>query len=199
MNPNPKTFPRKLAMPAALLALIFTFLFAGAPAALAQGDNLWLHVTVHEGEGGDNVSINMPFSVVDKAIPMIPEGQLEGGKLKLENEEIDVAQLRELWTAIKDSPDMNFVTVDGTDEKVRVSKAGAYMLVKVEEGDEGGAHVDIKVPMAVVEALLSGEGDTLDVAAAIRALADHGAGELVTVTEADSHVRVWIDDRPEAR
>ncbi len=59
--------------------------------------------------------------------------------------------------------------------------------------------VDVKVPQAVVEALLSGEGDEIDLAAAIRALAARGEGELVTVDNKDAKVRVWVDQLAEAR
>jgi hypothetical protein len=57
--------------------------------------------------------------------------------------------------------------------------------------------VHVKMPAAVVEALLSGDEDELDVAAAIRALARHGEGELVTVSGDDETVRIWIDGTPE--
>ena len=52
----------------------------------------------------------------------------------------------------------------------------------------------MRVPVAVLDALFSGGRDTLDVAAAVRALRDRGDGELVRVAGGDAEVRVWVDD-----
>jgi hypothetical protein len=57
------------------------------------------------------------------------------------------------------------------------------------------SQVDVKVPMKVVEALLSAGKDELDVLAALRALSAHGDTELVTVKSDDSTVRVWLDSK----
>jgi len=53
--------------------------------------------------------------------------------------------------------------------------------------------VDIKVPMTVVEAMLSAGQNELDLLAAIRALRAHGDAELITVKERYQTVRIWID------
>ncbi len=53
--------------------------------------------------------------------------------------------------------------------------------------------MDIKVPLTVVEALLSAGKDELDVLAAVRALAAHGDTELVTVKDDKNTVRIWVD------
>jgi hypothetical protein len=55
----------------------------------------------------------------------------------------------------------------------------------------------MKLPGAVVEALLAGDGEELDLAGALRALARHGKGELISVADGDETVRIWIDDREE--
>jgi hypothetical protein len=49
--------------------------------------------------------------------------------------------------------------------------------------------------MTVVEALLSGGKDELDILAAIRALARHGDTELVSVQDRKTTVRVWVDSK----
>ena len=111
----------------------------------------------------------------------------------------DVAELRQLWNELQSAPDATFVDVEETDQKVRVSKSGGYMLVTAFEGGEKSQQVDVRIPAAVVDALLSGEGEELDIAAAVRALAAHGAGELVTVTDDETKVRVWVDGLAEMR
>jgi len=58
------------------------------------------------------------------------------------------------------------------------------------------SRVDVRVPMKVVEALLSAGKDELDVVAALRALSAHGGDtELVSVKSEDSTVRVWLDSK----
>ncbi len=54
------------------------------------------------------------------------------------------------------------------------------------------------MPFAVVDALLSGDEDKLDIEAAIHALVQEGEGELVTVTSDKDNVRVWVDSIAEA-
>ena len=55
--------------------------------------------------------------------------------------------------------------------------------------------VQVRVPVSVVDALLSGTGETLDVRAAIQELAAL-RGEMVQVDHPDGRIRVWIDESP---
>lgn len=183
------------------LALAATLLLCTAP-LLASTDGLWLHVRVEE-KGGEasNVSVNLPLNVVEKAIPMIPQDVIGEHGLQIEDQEITVQQLRELWTELAREDDMTLATVEGNSENVLVAKRGGYLVVTVDESSEEGdaAQVNVRIPASVVDALLSGEGEHLDIVAALRALAAHGEGELVTVVEKDSSVRVWVDAIAEAR
>ena len=166
--------------------------------SVATASGLWLHVRVEE-EDGAKVKVNLPASMVEKAIAMVPEEHFRHGRLHLDDEweHMTPAELRELWQEIKDSPDMTFVTVEEESESVRVWKEDGYMRVHVVEIDRN-EEVDVQIPMAVVDALLSGEGDELNLEAAIRALVEQGEGELVTVTGERETVRVWVDNIAEA-
>lgn len=173
-------------------------LVLGAGSAGAES-NLWLHVRV-DGDHGERVSVNLPLSLVEKAIPMIPDEHLRDGEFVLDHHwggdhHLTIAELRELWNELKSTPDMTFVTVEDRDETVRVSKSDGYLRVHADESDET---VEVRIPESVVDALLSGEGESLNIRAAIEALAAHGEGELVTVTEDNEQVRVWIDRSAEA-
>lgn len=55
--------------------------------------------------------------------------------------------------------------------------------------------VQIRVPVTVVDALLSGDGETLDVRSAIQELSAL-RGEMVQVIQPDARIRVWIDESP---
>ena len=47
----------------------------------------------------------------------------------------------------------------------------------------------------MVDALLSGDGDTLNIGAAVEELSML-RGELVRVIESDNNIRIWIDESP---
>ena len=55
--------------------------------------------------------------------------------------------------------------------------------------------VQVRVPVSVVDALLSGAGETLDVRGAIQELSAL-RGEMVQVVHPEGRVRVWIDESP---
>lgn len=167
-----------------------------AVAGFASASDLWLHVRVEE-QGGATVKVNLPLTMLEKAIPMIPKEHLEQGEIHLDEWDLDMAELRELWQEIKNSPDMTFVTVEEEDETVKVWKQEGYLLVNVLE-QAGTKSVDVRLPVSVVDALLSGEESELNVTAAMEALVEHGEGELVTVSEEEEHVRVWVDRIAEA-
>jgi len=183
--------------PVLIVAVAFFTLAVAAGAA----SDLWLHVKVDE-DGGAKVSVNLPISMLEKALEMIPEeefghGNFNNGMLEFDDWHMSAGDMRELWLEVKDGPDMTFVTVEDHGESVRVWKESGYLYVNVREDDDGDT-VDVRVPFAVVDALLSGEDGQLDIGAAMRALAEEGEGELVAVSSDDEQVRVWVDSMPEA-
>jgi hypothetical protein len=107
--------------------------------------------------------------------------------------EVTTEELRALWEELKASPNMTYVTVEDEDETVQVSKDDEYLLVQTTERREEGDQVDIRIPVRVVDALLAGEGNELDLRAAVEALIAEGEGELVTINDNQDRVRVWID------
>ena len=167
-----------------------------ASAAASADSDLWLHVRV-DGHDGEKVSVNLPLSLVEAAIPMISDAHFDQADFRLDDihwghgNRISITDLRHLWQELESSPDMTFITVEDDDETVKVSKANGYLLINAEEHDDES--VEVRIPLSVVDALLSGDGETLDIRAAIEALAAHGEGELVGISESDEEVRVWID------
>ena len=69
------------------------------------------------------------------------------------------------------------------------------------DGDRRGrgrdfvGEVQVRVPVSVVDALLSGAGETLDLRAAIQELSSL-RGEMVQVNHPEGSIRVWIDESP---
>jgi hypothetical protein len=57
------------------------------------------------------------------------------------------------------------------------------------------SHVEVKIPLAVVDALFSAGNDELDLVAGLRALSAQGDTELVSVKDEENTVRVWVDSK----
>lgn len=168
-------------------------------AALAAPAERYLHVKVDGSRTGEeSVRVNVPLSLAEKVLPAINHERLQGGKIRLDQGEIENVDVRKVLEAVRDTRDGEFVTVDKGDDNIRVAKSKGFLLVKVREGNGSRSRVDVKVPMTVVDALLSGEQGTLDVGAALRALGQHGDEVLITVDDEHSSVRVWIDSKNEA-
>jgi hypothetical protein len=157
---------------------------------------LWLHMNVKEAKG-EHVSLNIPLSTA-KGMAGLLGAEAHGGKVRMGDKDMDARELRHLWQAVKDSPDANFVTVDGPEGKVRIAKSGGYLLIRADETKGHNSRVDIKIPAPVIEALISGTGDELNLEAALEALAQHGEGELMTVDDDHDTVRMWVDHSAES-
>lgn len=162
----------------------------------AAADGLWLHVEVDGGDNDERVTVNLPLSLIEKALPMIPEEALAEGTIQFEDSDFTIADLREMWRELESQDDFTIARVESPNENVRVAKEGAYLTVQVEGDDE---NVQARIPVAVVDALFSGEGQQLNIRGALEALAAHGEGELVTVMDKSETVRVWVDSFAEVR
>ena len=177
-----------------ILALaLFALTFTGVAAA-----DQWIHVKVENQHDEELVTVNLPFSMLHAAVAMIPAEVKSEGEIAIDDLDMDWNELMTLWGEIKNAPQATFVTVETRDENIVVKKEGDFLLVETTERSADGANVDVKLPLTVVDALLSGDEGTFDFAAAIEALADFGPGELVTVRDGGDTVRVWIDNQNEA-
>lgn len=169
-----------------------------APPVARAGDTQWLHVHIQEkGEKGEKIRINLPFSLIEAVLPLIDEDRLHGGKVRIDQDELDSEDIHAILKAVRKAEEGEYVRVDGIDENVRIAKQGEYLTVHVDEEREGGDDpntVRIRVPLTVLDAMISGDEDEIDVLAAIRALAEHGGGDFVVVNDDEDQVRIWIDD-----
>lgn len=180
-------------LPSALLGLAL----CAAPAFAA--DDLWFHVKVRE-KGGDNsnVTLNIPVSFLQSLMPMVTkQAKLHDGKVAFNDKDVSTDDLRRVLRALKDSPDATFAEVESDEAKVIFYKQGNYLRAETKEGTREGAEVNARFPIAVLDALLSGNGDELNLEAALNALVEHGTGELVTIRDGETSVRVWIDQNAE--
>lgn len=164
--------------------------------SLANAKGAWVHVRmVDDSEDGDHVSINMPVQTIAAMLPMIESEDLKDGRIRIDGRELDGQDLRTLWASIRDAEDGTFLTMDTKHEKVQVAKAGNLLTIRCDDDAEGD-RVDVKVPIAVVNALLSGEAEELNLLAGLEAMEEHGHEIQVTVNDEHTALRIWVDDDP---
>lgn len=168
-----------------------------APSTSSEKAERWLHVRVVCTDGkGDTVRVNVPLELAEKVLPAVNHDRLHNGKVKIDNSDINDVDLRAIMEAIRSAKDGEYVTVQGNDNDVRVAKEGNHLIVHVvDKGGSKKSQVEVKVPMKVVEALLSAGKDELDLVAALHALGAQGDVELVSVKESENTVKVWLDSK----
>jgi len=162
----------------------------------AHGER-WLHVRVVSSNAkGETVRVNVPLELAEKVLPAIDHDRLHNGKVRVGCMDCDGVDVRTIFEAVRSSKDGEFVTVQSNDADVSVMKKEGMLYVHVHEKNKPKhSQVEVKVPMKVVEALLSGSKDELDIAAGLHALASQGDVELVSVKDDENTIRVWLDSK----
>jgi hypothetical protein len=190
---------------AASLLLASAFVFAQPAAVMAQASasaktDRWLHVRVVNSDNkAETVRVNVPLELAESILPTINKERLHNGKITIEEGHINDVDLHAVMNAVKNAKDGEYVTVQNSDQDVRVAKQGGHLFVHVKDKSRGDhskhSDVEVKIPMHVIDALLSAGKNELDVVAALRALAQQGDTELVSVKDQDSTIRVWVDSK----
>ncbi len=167
------------------------------PSSTSTHAERWLHVRVVSTNSKDEtVRVNVPLSLAETVLPAINHDRLHDGKVRLGCMDCDGVDIRTLFNAVRNTKDGEFVTVQSKDADISVAKKDGQFLVHVHDKDKPKAsQVEVKVPMKVVEALLSAGKDELDVVAGLHALENQGDMELVSVKDEDSTIRVWMDSK----
>ena len=177
----------------------------GASAAETTGPSgapAWLHVRVDEHGKSSKVRVNVPLTVVEAALEAAPAKIVDKGRIKLdlghgrhdghEGHDLSLAEMRRIWQSLKDAGDTELVTVEEEDETVRVARRGDLVQVRVSKPN-GKEEVQEDVPVGLVDAVLAGPGDSVDVKTVMRELRTR-RGDIVRVNDEDSAVRIWIDE-----
>ena len=179
----------------------------------AKTTEQWIHVRVESKEDhGETVRVNVPVEMAAKVLPAINKNNLHDGKVRIDSSRMNDVDLRTILDAVRSSRDGEYVTMQGSDNDVRVAKSAGYLYIHVTDKSAGKkaavkdgkpeaktagheSKVEIKVPMKVVDALFSAGKDELDLVAALKALSAHGDMELVTVKDDENTVRIWVDSK----
>jgi len=170
------------------LALVFY-----SAICLTRAANYWIHVRVDEGAKEESVKVNLPVALLETALPLIENEAISKGKVKLASEELNLAQLRQIWAELKANGNYELASITTKEERLRISLEGNEIFVRSAEGAE--TNISVNLPTSVVDALLSGEGEELNVSAGVAALVAAGPRDLVTIKETGKLVRVWIDEQ----
>jgi hypothetical protein len=184
-----------------------------ASGALAQTGNAWLHIRVEEAQKASKVHVNLPMTVVEAVLRATPDVIEEHGKVNFGGHHgLKLADCRRIWKQLSAVGDAEFVTVESDDENVRVQRKGDTVIVyadqkgrraakpvsgkaEAEPGDDKRpSEVRVEVPVSLVDALLSGEGDNVNLQAALADIQKR-RGDIVRVHDTDANVRIWIDEQ----
>ncbi len=177
-----------------VLAGLAVLALSATGVASAQTIRPWLHVQVDEG-AKSKVRVQLPLSLVQIALAAAPDTVFSDGHFRLHtgDSKLSVVDMRKMWHELKGAGDTDFVSVEDGDETVTVSRKGDLVLVRVDSpGKKESVRVDL--PVSLVDVLLAGEGDKIDVQKAFDEIAKR-RGDVVNVKDAHSTVRVWIDER----
>ena len=162
----------------------------------------WLHVRVDETRGGKSgkgskVRVNVPLAVVEAALEAAPQKFVEKGRIKIDmgkdDHDLSLEEMRRIWKELKDAGDTELVSVEEEDDHVTVARKGDVVQVRVTNTKDDQEQVHVDVPVNLVDAVLSGDSESVDVKAVIRELRSR-RGDIVRVTDKDSAVRIWIDE-----
>jgi ribonuclease HI len=161
----------------------------------ASAAERYLHVRVTDTKDHQLVRINVPLSLAEKVIPAINHGKLRNGKVQIRGVHSDEINLQAILEALKTAPEGEFVTVQSTDNNVRVAKEHGQLVVHVVD-KKSKQNVDVTIPWEVAQALTSAtDANELNLEAGIKALEAAGDVTLVAVNSDQQTVRVWVDSR----
>lgn len=171
------------------IALAVTVATPAMAADAAAGK--WFHMTVHEQDRGrSRVRVHLPLSAVAKAAPLVPVRGVRSGSIRIGGTRLQVSELRRVWVAL---PEGTETTLPEPHEQVKLKRQQGYLVMSIADPNEPAA---VRIPAAVVDALLSSAGDDLNFAAAARAVATIAPSEVLAVATDHTTIRMWVDSTP---
>jgi hypothetical protein len=184
-------------------ALLLAAALLPATTQAASNSKRWVHVSI-DGTDDERVRVNLPLKLVHSLEPLLDSHDVSDG-ITINGKRLTREELQTMLKAVREADEGEYITVMDDEDQVRVSKEKDHLWVRVIEKKnkkEKNSEVKIRVPLAVVEALLSEEGkeegDELNLAAALEELGRHDSGEILTVTDEGERIRIWVDGKNES-
>lgn len=171
-----------------LMVLAATAILMFPAAALNAQQTNWVHIRV-DGDQAEQVRLNLPMSMVSMAFETIREEGLDD----IADGDFGLADAREMWQALRDAGDAEFVNVQDGDESLRVYREGDRLYIEAQDGPDENLRVEM--PVRVADVLLSPDSDAVDFDAVVQELIDQGDSDLVLIQAEDRTVRFWVDNQ----
>lgn len=188
--------PRATPTLAAVLAAALAAGLALPAAAVEPEPQPWIHLTVEEARPGGSVRVNLPLSLVEAVLALVPEGGGGGVRVAFDDSDVSLAELETAWRRIGRRSG-TLLTVEEPGLSTVVSRRGGDLVIVSHDRRRGAERVEVRVSAPIVDALFAGDGETLDLAGAVRAMAAAGAGEVTAASDDGDRVRLWVDRSPE--
>lgn len=161
------------------------------PLPAAEPAGKWFHMIVAEQDGGrTRIRLNLPLSAVTRAAHLFPDDRTRSKRIELGGADFRVSDFRRIWTAL---PEAAETTLPDTVHEVKLKRERGYLIISVANPADPAV---VRIPAAVVDALLSGAGNDLDFAAAARVVARIAPSEVLAVATDEKSVRMWVDSNP---
>ncbi len=182
---------RLIALAAAAIVL------TGSAAVVQAQESSWIHIRVDEADGA-KVNVNLPMSLVEIAMDVAQDHIFDDdhGIDIGRHHDLELADLRRMWEELRLAGDAEYVAVHDDDEHVRIYRQDDTVHIEVDD-DDGDEKVRLQIPFSVVDVLLQGEGDELNLAGALREMASANDGQILQVQDGDTDVNIWIDTNPQ--
>ncbi|HEY4492763.1 MAG TPA: hypothetical protein VJ521_07210 [Acidobacteriota bacterium] len=178
-------------------SILFVLFLALAVATAQAESKQWLHLHAEDSHKNETVKINIPLTLVEAMLPLVEQKGVKDGKIRLNEKDINVRDLRKVWNQLREEGDMEYASIQNRDTSLRIFTKGEFFYV--EPDADSRKQVEMKIPLAVVDAMLSGKEDELNLMAAVRALQRSGVRDIITVKSEDSTLRVWVDESNRAK
>jgi len=194
------------------------FRFAAAAAVLllsalapAGSHGKWINVHVRQASEQTTVDVRLPLDFIALAIDAVDTPEFRHGKVRLDfshhdcdgdaKAEGDVKVRADhpdvnwvpLLKKMKDLPQGEYVKVDSPDANVSIKRAGGLFLIHVDERKGEKTTVDVRLPVALLDAVSVDDNQELDVKAFVAQLDKLEIGDLVRVNGDDADVRIWVE------
>jgi len=184
---------------ATLILGVLLVLFCGL--TLAENSGKWINIHVEDGSDDTKVDVRVPLSLIAVAMDCVQTERFRDGKFKIDfdREGLDI-DFKKIWEELRKHDNTEFVKVESANENVLVSRQGDLFIVKVmerytekEKQDSVKTKATIKIPVKLVDTVLSASGNELDLKALISELDTIEPGNLVEVQDDKTYVKIWIE------
>lgn len=195
---RPSRRPRSTPTHAAVLAAALAAGIALPAVAVEREPRPWLHLTVEEAPPGDaTVRVNLPLSLVEAVLAVVPEGGGGDVRVVFDDSDVSLGDLEAAWRRMGRRSG-TLLTVEEPGLSTVVSRRGGDLVIVSHDRRRGDERVEVRVSAPIVDALFAGDGETLDFAGAVRAMAAAEAGEVTAASDDGDRVRLWVDRSPES-